>query len=170
MTLYKQIYHSPLGDLSLVADSQGLIGVWFVGQKYFEQGINNDAILEADNTVLSQARQWLDAYFAGENPKQGELLLSPQGTPFQKQVWQVLREIPFGQTMTYGDIAERIHCHSARAVGGAVGRNPLSIIVPCHRVLGSHGQITGYAGGTDKKIWLLQHEGVKLLTSSRSSR
>ena len=162
MTLYKQIYHSPLGDLSLAADEQGLIGVWFVGQKYFEQGISGQAFLEAANPVLSQASQWLDAYFAGEKSKQDKPVLSPQGTPFQKQVWQVLREIPSGQTLTYGDIAEKINCRSAQAVGGAVSRNPLSIIVPCHRVLGSNGQLRGYAGGIDKKIWLLQHEGIKL--------
>ncbi|MGT2924690.1 methylated-DNA--[protein]-cysteine S-methyltransferase [Streptococcus caviae] len=162
MTLYKQIYHSPLGDLSLAADEQGLIGIWFVGQKYFEQGISHQAFLEAANPVLSQAKQWLDAYFAGEKPEQDKLVLSPRGTPFQKQVWQALREIPLGQTQTYGEIAKKINCHSAQAVGGAVSRNPLSIIVPCHRVLGSNGQLTGYAGGIDKKIWLLQHEGVKL--------
>ena len=162
MTLYKQIYHSPLGDLSLAADEWGLIGVWLVGQKYFERGISSQVFLEAANPVLSQAKQWLDAYFAGEKTEQDKLVLFPQGTPFQKQVWQALLEIPLGQTQTYGEIAKKINCPSAQAVGGAVGRNPLSIIVPCHRVLGSKGQLTGYAGGIDKKIWLLQHEGVKL--------
>ena len=88
------------------------------------------------------------------------MVLAPQGTAFQQSVWQVLREIPYGKTMTYGEIAQKIQCASAQAVGGAVGKNPLSVFVPCHRVLGSQGQLTGYAGGLERKRWLLSHEGV----------
>lgn len=162
MVLYKQIYHSPLGDLSLVANNQGLIGAWFLNQKYFERGLEGETVIEQANTILEQAKQWLDTYFAGENPNMVKFPLNPQGTAFQKRVWQALSEIPWGQARAYGDIAQKINCLSARAIGGAVSRNPLSIIVPCHRVLGAANQMTGYAGGIDKKIWLLEHEGFKV--------
>lgn len=162
MVLYKQIYHSPLGDLSLVANNQGLIGVWFLNQKYFEQGLEGETVIEQANTILDQAKQWLDTYFAGENHNMVKFPLNPRGTAFQKRVWQALSEIPWGQTRAYGDIAQKINCPSARAIGGSVSRNPLSIIIPCHRVLGAAGQMTGYAAGIDKKMWLLEHEGFKV--------
>lgn len=162
MVLYKQIYHSPLGDLSLVANNQGLIGVWFLNQKYFEQGLEGETVIEQANTILDQAKQWLDTYFAGENSNMVKFPLNPRGTAFQKRVWQALSEIPWGQTRAYGDIAQKINCLSARAIGGSVSRNPLSIIIPCHRVLGAAGQMTGYAAGIDKKMWLLEHEGFKV--------
>ena len=158
--LMRSYYPSPLGTISLLADEHGLLGCYFVGQKYFENGYRDQAIVEGDSIFLADATAWLDAYFAGENPNAEDVVLAPQGTAFQQSVWQVLREIPYGKTMTYGEIAQKIQCASAQAVGGAVGKNPLSVFVPCHRVLGSQGQLTGYAGGLERKRWLLSHEGV----------
>ena len=158
--LMRSYYPSPLGTISLLADERGLLGCYFVGQKYFENGYRDQAIVEGDSIFLADATAWLDAYFAGENPKTEDVVLAPQGTAFQQSVWQVLGEIPYGKTMTYGEIAQKIQCASAQAVGGAVGKNPLSVFVPCHRVLGSQGQLTGYAGGLERKRWLLSHGGV----------
>lgn len=158
--LMRSYYPSPLGTISLLADERGLLGCYFVGQKYFENGYRDQAIVEGDSIFLADATAWLDAYFAGENPKAEDVVLALQGTAFQQSVWQVLREIPYGKTMTYGEIAQKIQCASAQAVGGAVGKNPLSVFVPCHRVLGSQGQLTGYAGGLERKRWLLSHGGV----------
>ncbi|MGT2929458.1 methylated-DNA--[protein]-cysteine S-methyltransferase [Streptococcus dentasini] len=158
---YKQIYQSPLGPISLIADDQTLLGAWFLGQKYCEKGFEETDLTFKANSVLEQAKVWLDTYFAGQNPPVADFL-APQGTAFQKQVWQVLTTIPAGSTMTYGRIAKILNCRSARAVGSAVGKNPISIFIPCHRVLGSQGQLTGYAGGLERKIWLLEHEGVHL--------
>ncbi len=158
--LMRSYYPSPLGTISLLADERGLLGCYFVGQKYFENGYRDQAIVEGDSIFLADATAWLNAYFAGENPKAEDVVLAPQETAFQQSVWQVLREIPYGKTMTYGEIAQKIQCASAQAVGGAVGKNPLSVFVPCHRVLGSQGQLTGYAGGLERKRWLLSHEGV----------
>ncbi|MGT2807385.1 methylated-DNA--[protein]-cysteine S-methyltransferase [Streptococcus iniae] len=156
MTLYKTLYQTPLGQMSLVADDSCLIGAYFMGQKYFEAQLSQSLHLEI-NTPLKQAMAWLDTYFAGENPGM-PTFLKAEGTVFQQKVWDQLRAIPLGETATYGEIAAHINCQSAQAVGGAVGRNPLSLFVPCHRVIGSSGQITGYAGGIDKKLWLLAHE------------
>ena len=147
MTFYKQIYLSPLGEMSLVANEIGLVGVWFLKQKY---------------EVLKETKNLLDCYFNGDCPDFSSLVLAPVGTDFQQRVWAYLQTIPYGATVTYGQIAKELDVRSAQAVGGAVGKNPFSIIVPCHRVLGSQGQLTGYAGELDKKIWLLEHEGVEL--------
>ena len=161
MIYYKKIYKSPLGDLSLVADESGLVGTWFLGQKYFERGLTEVPIL-GNHPFLGLASDFLDAYFSSQQPDPAAIPLSAQGTDFQQRVWAYLQTIPYGQTVTYGQLAQELKINSAQAVGGAVGRNPLSILVPCHRVLGSQGQLTGYAGGLDKKIWLLEHEGVQL--------
>ncbi|WP_373808446.1 methylated-DNA--[protein]-cysteine S-methyltransferase [Streptococcus ferus] len=155
---YQTTYSSPIGDLSLLADEEGLLGVWFLEQRYFQRGYEEILALEEDNRHLIAARKWLDAYFKGENPSLLSLSLCPRGTAFQQRVWQLLQDIPYGETLTYGDIAQRLNCPSAQAVGGAVGKNPLSIMIPCHRVLGSRGHLTGYAGGLDRKNWLLAHE------------
>ena len=118
--------------------------------------------------ILQQAGRWLDRYFAGERPAVNELPLAPVGSDFRQEVWKILCEIPYGQTTTYGEIAQKLSARlgrermSARAVGGAVGHNPISIIIPCHRVVGSNGRLTGYAGGLERKIKLLTHEGVDL--------
>ena len=160
--MVKTDYASPLGTLTLASDGENLTGLWIAGQKYFAAGIPTNLPARDDLPVFMQARGWLDCYFAGERPAANELPLAPQGSAFRQSVWRILCEIPYGQTVTYGEIAKRLGVRSAQAVGGAVGHNPISIIIPCHRVLGSDGSLIGYAGGVDKKIWLLAHEGVRI--------
>ena len=162
--VYKTTYTTPIGQLSLVATDKALIGAWFLGQTYYEAKLEDADVKQSTNPILAKAVSWLDAYFAG-NSLPSKPALSPIGTPFQQKVWQVLATIPQGSVMTYGEIADCLGCQSAQAVGGAVGRNPLSIFIPCHRVISSTGELTGYAGGLDKKIWLLEHEGVSLKNS-----
>ena len=159
--MVKTDYASPLGTLTLASDGENLTGLWIAGQKYFAAGTPTNLPARDDLPVFMQARDWLDRYFAGERPAANELPLAPQGSAFRQSVWRILCEIPYGQTVTYGEIAKRLGVRSAQAVGGAVGHNPISIIIPCHRVLGSDGSLTGYAGGVDKKIWLLAHEGAQ---------
>ena len=159
--MVKTDYASPLGTLTLASDGENLTGLWMAGQKYFAAGTPANLPVRDDLPVFMQARDWLDRYFAGERPAVCELPLAPQGSAFRQSVWRILCEIPYGQTVTYGEIAKRLGVRSAQAVGGAVGHNPISIIIPCHRVLGSDGSLTGYAGGVDKKIWLLTHEGAQ---------
>lgn len=159
--MVKTDYASPLGTLTLASDGENLTGLWIAGQKYFAAGTPTNLPARDDLPVFMQARDWLDRYFAGEHPAANELPLAPQGSAFRQSVWRILCEIPYGQTVTYGEIAKRLSCKSAQAVGGAVGHNPISIIIPCHRVLGSDGSLTGYAGGAQKKIWLLAHEGAQ---------
>lgn len=155
---------SPLGEILLAADEAGLTGLWFVGQKHFAEGLE-EKLEKMEMPVFEQTKHWLDAYFRGEKP--GSLPpLHPIGTDFQKAVWEELMAIPYGHTATYGEIAKSLARKtgkaSARAVGGAVGRNKISILIPCHRVIGSDGSLTGYAGGIDLKIKLLELErGVK---------
>jgi len=161
---YTTTYDSPVGKLLLAADDVGLTGLWLEGEKYYALGL--DAEHEAREVpVFDQARQWLDVYFTGREPD----FMPPihmLGTPFQKEVWELLRKIPYGQTTTYGALAGQIAKQrglermSAQAVGSAVGHNELSIIVPCHRVVGGNGSLTGYAGGIGKKIALLKLEGA----------
>lgn len=164
--LYKTIYNSPLGPLTLASDGNALIGLWLEGQKYFTASINEELVEHNDLLVFHNTNDWLDRYFAGQNPSISELKLAPRGSEFRQQVWKILCEIPYGKTITYGDISKKIAASrglasmSAQAVGGAVGHNPISIIIPCHRVIGSNGSLTGYAGGIDKKTWLLEHEGA----------
>lgn len=159
---YISHYTSPIGDILLAADDAGLTGLWFQGQKYFARGLEKEQE-ERNLPVFDQTKAWLDLYFSGKEPD----FLPPLhliGTDFQKQVWEILLAIPYGKTTTYGKIAGQIAqrrglAHmSAQAVGGAVGHNPISIIVPCHRVLGTDGSLTGYAGGVDKKNHLLSLE------------
>ena len=146
-----------MGDILLAADDSGLTGLWFEGQKYF--GMQLDAEhTEKDTAILAEAEDWLDIYFSGKKPD-FIMSLHLKGTDFQKKVWNILCNIPYGETMTYQEIAKQIAGMdgkagmSAQAVGGAVGRNPISIIVPCHRVIGTNGSLTGYAGGLDRKIF-----------------
>lgn len=166
--IYKTHYDSPLGGMLLSADDKGLTGVWFDGQKYFAYGLEElEACEEQENSILTEAKRWLDIYFSGKEPD-FDLPISLSGTDFQKKVWGILCTIPYGKTMTYGQIAAQLAAEqgaahmSAQAVGGAVGHNPLSIIVPCHRVVGANGSLTGYAGGIDRKIELLTLEGVDM--------
>ena len=155
------LYVSPIGELSLVADDHYLLGIWFQGQKYFERGMEAGCIFEVpSHPVLNPIASYLDSYFSGQVQDLSELPLAPVGSDFEKRVWNYLREIPFGQTVTYGQIAKDLQIASAQAIGGAVGRNPWSILVPCHRVLGAGGRLTGHASGIDKKAWLLKHEGA----------
>ena len=166
--VYTSHYDSPIGALLLAERDRKLVGVWMEGQKYFLGSLREETQERESSPVLRQAGLWLDRYFAGERPAISELPLAPIGSEFRKEVWQVLCEIPYGETTTYGEISQKIAARrglermSAQAVGGAVGHNPISIIVPCHRVVGSNGSLTGYAGGLQKKIKLLTHEGVDM--------
>ena len=152
-------YESPLGSILLAADQTGLTGLWFGGQKYFPSFSDGD-FFENETPVLTEAKHWLSLYFSGKEP---DFLpsLHPQGSSFRQAVWNVLLTIPRGQTMTYGEIARRLNVRIAQAVGGAVGHNPISILIPCHRVVGSDGSLTGYAGGLARKEWLLHLEGAR---------
>ena len=157
----KMLYVSPIGELSLVADDHYLLGIWFQGQKHFERGLEAGCIVEVpSHPVLNQVASYLDSYFSGQDQDLSELPLVPIGSEFEKKVWSYLREIPFGQTVTYGQIAKDLHVASPQAIGGAVGRNPWSILVPCHRVLGSGNRLTGFASGIEKKACLLKHENA----------
>lgn len=161
---YISHYESPLGSILLAADDIGLTGLWFEGQRYFARGLD-EAAEEKDLPVFNQARSWLNIYFAGKEP-QLKIPLHITGSDFFRKVTDAMLSIPYGRTITYGEIASAIsekHCMgnvSARAVGGAVGHNTISIIVPCHRVIGAGGNLTGYAGGIDRKIQLLKLEGI----------
>ena len=162
--IYTSHYLSPLGDILLASLNNELIGLWFKDQKYYLSFIKEEIKEKNDERILLQAKNWLDRYFKGEKPNIAELKCNPIGSDFQKQVWKILCEIPYGKTITYKEIAKKIakekglKSMSAQAVGGAVGHNPISIIIPCHRVVGSNGNLTGYAGGLDKKEYLLRLE------------
>ncbi|MCY7100877.1 methylated-DNA--[protein]-cysteine S-methyltransferase [Streptococcus oralis] len=157
----KMLYPSPIGTLSLVADEQYLFGIWVQDQIHFERGIETDGIeIVKEHPVLDKVISYLDTYFEGSVQDLSDLSLAPIGTDFEKRVWDYLQAIPYAQTVTYGQIAQDLQVASAQAIGGAVGRNPWSILVPCHRVLGSGNRLTGYASGVEKKAWLLQHEGA----------
>lgn len=162
---YTTHYPSPLGDILLASDGEALVGLWFEGQKYFAANLAPQHEEHDNLPVFDEARRWLDIYFSGQSPDFTPRL-TMRTSSFRKRVWQVMLAIPFGHTMTYGDIARIIarECSlvsmSAQAVGGAVGHNSISLIIPCHRVLGTGGALTGYAGGIDKKVSLLRMEGV----------
>lgn len=161
-------YLSPFGGITIASDSEAVIGVWFDGQKYFADSVSGELEFMENLPVLRSASEWLDEYFGGGRPDIKRLTLAPQGNEFRQKVWNILCKIPYGETVTYGDIAKEVasdfgrKAMSAQAVGGAVGHNPISIIIPCHRVVGSNGNLTGYAGGIDKKIKLLELEGVDI--------
>ena len=165
---YKMDYNSPIGVLTVASDGKNIVGLWTAGQKYFGGGITGEMIDSPERPELKAARDWLDRYFAGKKPPATELPLAPNGGEFRQAVWDILLKIPYGKVITYGDIAKEIAAKqgkdhmSAQAVGGAVGHNPVSIIIPCHRVVGKRGSLTGYAGGIDKKIKLLTLEGVDI--------
>lgn len=178
---YSREYKSPLGKLTLVCDQDKkyIVGLWIEGQKYFAGGLEGDQIVSTKSPkggkssnhsldILDEAVSWLDRYFSGQRPPIGDLKLRPEGTDFRQEVWSILMDIPYGQVTTYADIASQVakklgrKSMSAQTVGGAVGHNPISIIIPCHRVIGSRGSLIGYAGGMDRKTWLLNHEGIKI--------
>ena len=164
--IYTYKYSSSMGDITLASNGEALTGLWFDGQKYF-----GDTLPKQYETkklpVFEETKQWLDIYFQGKEPDFTPSL-SMETTPFRKAVWEIMLTIPYGQTMTYGEIADRIAKQkgisrmSAQAVGGAVGHNSISIIIPCHRVVGTNGSLTGYAGGIDKKIKLLTLEKIDM--------
>lgn len=166
--IYTTHYKSPIGEILLASDGDSLIGLWLENQKYFLATIKEETIDKPDLKVFIQTQLWLEHYFQGEKLSIKDLPLAPRGTTFRQEVWQILCEIPYGEVITYGEVAkkmaERHHKQtmSAQAIGGAVGHNPISIIIPCHRVVGTNGSLTGYAGGIDKKIKLLELEGVDM--------
>lgn len=168
MLLYRQLYLSPLGEISLTSDGKTLLALSLPGQKNFmpEKDISYET--GAKSQALKNASLWLDEYFAGKRPCPSNVPLGLAGSRFQLAVWKLLLDIPYGECVSYGQLAREIARQmgmekmSARAVGGAVGRNPISIIIPCHRVVGGNGNLTGYGGGIDLKIKLLQWEGVDI--------
>lgn len=161
---YTITYRSPLGEILLASDGEAVTGLWFEGQKHYAASLSPERE-ERETPVLARARRWLDAYFRGEDPG-GPPPLSPRGTAFQKAVWDILLTIPRGEVRTYAAVARDLAARrglpslSAQAVGSAVGRNPISLLIPCHRVVGSDGSLTGYAAGLDKKLRLLALEGA----------
>ena len=155
-------YDSPLGSITIASDGKALIGLWFDRQKYFADTLDSE-YEEKKLPVFEQTDRWLDIYFSGRKPDFTPPL-SMEATAFRKAVWKIMLKIPYGHTMTYGEIADKIAKQkniarmSAQAVGGAVAHNPVSLIIPCHRVVGTNGSLTGYAGGIDKKVKLLTLE------------
>ena len=163
--MFESRLHSPLGEVRLRSDGKSLTGLWFVGQVNDAKD-NRDIEIKDDLPIFGQVESWLESYFSGEQTPI-KISLQPKGTMFQERVWKILQEIPYGETMTYGEIAQRIAkekgvaTYSAQAVGQAVGKNPISILIPCYRVLGKNGALTGYAGGVQRKEQLLQLERGK---------
>jgi methylated-DNA-[protein]-cysteine S-methyltransferase len=159
---------SPVGILTVSSDGKNISGLWIEGQKYFAKTLGKD-VLEQNLPVFENAGKWLGIYFSGKEPDFMPPLM-PAGSPFQKAIWNILCKIPYGQTTSYGEIAKQFNLAnkgrhtSARAVGSAVGHNPVSILIPCHRVIGKNGDLTGYAGGLNIKLKLLQTEGIEILT------
>ncbi len=156
-------YPSPAGRMLLASDGAALTGLWFDGQKYFPKKPMEP---REDLALFGTVRAWLDGYFAGDEPDPRVLPLAPAGSGFRRLVWDLLLDIPYGEVTTYGALADKAarrmgrYTMSAQAVGGAVGHNPISVIIPCHRVVGSDGSLTGYAAGLGVKSWLLQHEAA----------
>ena len=165
---YTTTYSSPVGTMTLASDGKNLTGLWNEGQKYHGNTIIKNMTAKDDLPVFNAAKKWLEKYFAGKNPAITGLPLAPAGSEFRQKVWGILCEIPYGKIVTYGDIAKKMavilnrNTMSSQAVGGAVGHNPLSIIIPCHRVVGANGSLTGYAGGIKIKVKLLELEGIDM--------
>ena len=167
---YSAKYLSPTGMITLGCDGEGknLVGLWTEGQKYFGDTIPEAMTENDDKPVFRAAKKWLDRYFAKKRPEIHELPLTPIGGEFRQGVWKILCEIPYGETISYGGIAKKMAVNmnkksmSSQAVGGAVGHNPISIIIPCHRVVGSNGSLTGFSGGIKTKIKLLELEGIDM--------
>ncbi|SPC35941.1 methylated-DNA--[protein]-cysteine S-methyltransferase [Lactococcus paracarnosus] len=170
MTDSKTTYHSPLGLMTLASNGQHLTGLWLANQAHFAETLTDDAVTNDTLQVFIDTKNWLASYFSGHQPTIAALPLAPAGSSFRQAVWQILCEIPYGELITYGEIAKKLAITlekvsmSSQAVGGAVGHNPISIIIPCHRVIGANGSLTGYAGGMDAKVSLLRLEGVDMTT------
>lgn len=167
---YSATYPSPIGEITLACDGDGknLVGLWMAGQKYHGGTIPEAMTPNNGIPLFDTAKKWLDRYFAGEKPGAAELPLAPIGGAFRQGVWSILREIPYGEVMTYGGIAKKMaermgrESMSSQAVGGAVGHNPISILIPCHRVVGTNGSLTGFSAGVQIKIKLLELEGADM--------
>ena len=161
--IYTCKIETPLGAITASAENNSLTGLWFIGQKYYPSGTES-WINKSDYPVFKELKLWIKNYFEGKNLSVCNIKLEPQGTVFQKEVWKILLKIPYGATTTYGEIAKQLarkkglSSMSAQAIGGAVGHNPISILIPCHRVIGAAGNLTGYAGGIEKKEALLRLE------------
>lgn len=166
--IYTATYKSPIGNLLIASKDNKLVGLWMENQKYYLSNFKEEIVETKNLEILVKTKKWLIRYFNGENPDINELELNPIGSEFRKSVWEILKKIPYGEVTTYNDIAKElakqkgIEKMSAQAVGGAVGHNPISIIIPCHRVVGTNGSLTGYAGGIKKKLYLLEHEKVNM--------
>jgi len=172
--LYGSIYKCALGNIFIVVKDNKLIGLFFEGQKYFMQNIDGEINYSSDNFMILKTKEWLDNYFEGKMPDVHEIEFDLIGSDFRKCVWEILLEIPYGCVVTYKDVADKVasilglKSMSAQAVGGAIGHNPISIIIPCHRVVGSGGNLTGYAGGIERKLFLLNHEKVDVKNYMRN--
>jgi methylated-DNA-[protein]-cysteine S-methyltransferase len=163
MNCFTAHYNSPLGDMTMASDGQALTALWFDGTRREPRFVDMTSATTM-LPVFEETCRWLDFYFGGKKPDFTSPL-APKGTPFQQRVWEILLSIPYGKTVSYGDIARRISpTMSAQAIGGAVGRNPIGIIIPCHRVIGADGSLTGYGGGLERKRWMLELEGLCLFS------
>jgi methylated-DNA-[protein]-cysteine S-methyltransferase len=156
--IYTTYCETPLGRMLLSGDGEHLTGAWFEGQKYFADTLAADSAESSDLPLFKAAIEWFAEYFSAKRPSAGNLPLAPHGGEFRQSVWRALLDIPYGEVLTYGEIAKITGCGSAQAVGGAIGHNPISVIIPCHRVVGANGSLTGYAGGLDRKLKLLELE------------
>lgn len=161
-------YQSPVGELTLASDGEQLLGLWIANQKYFGATLEQPAIVTNDLPIFDKTKSWLNQYFSGQRPDIVNLDLAPRGSEFRQVVWQLLSDIPYGEVMTYGHIAQKVAAYmgkpsmSSQAVGAAIAHNPISIIIPCHRVIAKSGSLTGYAGGLTNKAYLLNLEGVDM--------
>ena len=174
--MYTKTVSSPVGDLVLVSDGEYLTGLFILCQKYFMDGFSEELYENNDLEVFHIVEKWLKSYFAGANPSIKSLLLKPAGTNFRQIVWQELLNIPYGDTITYKELGKKVavrlgkNSMSSQAIGGAVGHNPISIIIPCHRVIGTNGSLTGYAGGLDKKEYLLALEKANIHGGNKNGK
>ncbi len=165
---YYSYYNSPVGRLTIAGDEKSIVGLWLEHQRFYFDVLQGHECAEKETAVITLAKKWLDRYFLGEDPPIHQLTFKFIGSDFRVGVWEMLTEIPYGKVVSYGDLAKEIvkkkgiKNMSAQAVGGAVGRNPISIIVPCHRVVGAKGNLTGYSGGIETKIKLLELEGIDM--------
>lgn len=156
--LFSTDYSTPIGDILIVSDGEAICGIWFYGQKHFLSSLSEEIVRRDDLAIFEKVKNWFDDYFNGLNPKI-DFKIRPNGTDFRCRVWKMLLEIPYGETATYGEIASKLSdTMSPQAVGSAVGHNPVSILIPCHRVIGADGRLTGYAGGINRKMALLKLE------------
>lgn len=167
--LYVSNYLSPLGNLLILSDKNSIRGVVLEGQTFFAKNFQQEKIIEkSDLDIQKLAKKWLDAYFSAKNPSLDELNLSPQGSEFRQTVWQILTEIPYGEILTYGEIARKVALilnkekMSSQAVGNAIAHNPILIMIPCHRVIGANGNLTGFSAGISNKVKLLELERHKI--------